>query len=247
MKGKDRLLVALDVPPLLAESFVVKLKDKVGGFKVNIVLFTILGPAFVRQILDAGLELFLDLKFHDIPNTVEGAARSAAEIGVRMFNIHCSGGEDMMMAAVEGVRIGAPCDRPKPLVIGVTMLTSLDEDSLLKVGLRPVENLKQTVMDMAKLAQKCGLDGVVASPKETATLRLLFGSDFVIINPGIRMAGGDANDQKRLDTPFNAIRAGADYLVVGRPITEASDPAAAAEQFVAEIKRAEADAATGAC
>jgi orotidine-5'-phosphate decarboxylase len=209
------------------------LKDLVGMFKINIHLFTAEGPEAVRKIgaLDSGV--FLDLKFHDIPNTVAGAISAAAEFPeVRMLDVHTTGSETMMRAAAQAL-----ATRPNPpKLLGITVLTSLSRQDLRRVGVNGTPAAK--ALNLARLAKRCGLDGVVASPKEVRQIRRGCGRDFLIVVPGIRPAGARGrrkDDQTRVATPGEAIRAGADYLVVGRPITEAADPREAARAIAEEV------------
>ena len=225
----NRILVALDVPSAEAAlSLADTLRGAVGGFKIGSQLFTAAGPDIVRKMVDRGDSVFLDLKFHDIPNTVAGAIQSSAALGVWMVNVHAGGGRPMMEAARKAADERRPPFRHKPLVIAVTVLTSLDADTLASVGVSasPLEQ----VVRLAELAKASGLDGVVASPQETAAIRKACGQDFVIVTPGIR--GGSAasakDDQQRTMSPAEAVAAGSSYLVVGRPITAAPDPREAA-------------------
>jgi orotidine-5'-phosphate decarboxylase len=225
----NRILVALDVPSASAAlSLADTLRGAVGGFKIGSQLFTAAGPDIVRKMVDRGDSVFLDLKFHDIPNTVAGAIQSSADLGVWMVNVHASGGRPMMEAARKAADERRPPGRHKPLVIAVTVLTSLDAQTLASVGVSasPLEQ----VVRLAELAQASGLDGVVASPQETAAIRKACGPSFVIVTPGIR--GGSAaaakDDQQRTMSPAEAVAAGSSYLVVGRPITAAPDPREAA-------------------
>ncbi len=229
----DRLIVALDSPDLdTAEALMDQLSTKVRRFKIGSALFTRYGPAAIEAVHRRGGTVFLDLKFHDIPQTVGLAARQAVDMGVFMFNVHAAGGVALLRAARESV---AGAD-PAPLLIAVTVLTSLDADDLKSIGfLQPPEEL---VIRLAKMAQQTGLDGVVASPQEVRTIREACGSDFVVVTPGVRPAGsekGKPTDQKRYATPADALASGSDYLVVGRPITGAQDPAAAAEAVLDEM------------
>ncbi len=231
MKARERLIVALDVPEeALAIVLVDALAGKVGMFKVGSQLFTAAGPDVVRRIVGRGEHVFLDLKFHDIPNTVAGAVSSAAQLGVSLLTVHGLGGKAMLQAAAGalpalGMRL-----------LAITVLTSHDEKSLGEVGLgRP---LADEVRGLARLARSAGVDGVVASPHEVALVREACGPDFLIVTPGIRPAGARAGDQARAATPAAALSAGADYLVVGRPITEADDPEAAALAIVKELETA---------
>lgn len=214
-------MVALDVPEAArALQLARELKPHVGGLKVGLELFVSAGPAIVEEI--GPTQVFLDLKFHDIPNTVAGCSRVAARLGVLMFNVHCLGGFDMMRAAAEASRTINPAVQ----VIGVTILTSHDRPSLTKLGLD--EEPATAVRRLALLAREAGLDGVVCSPQEIALVRAECGEDFVLVTPGVRPAGAALGDQKRVMTPQDALAAGANWLVVGRPITGAENPVEAA-------------------
>lgn len=228
---KPKLIVALDVPALgQAQKLVETLSPVVEYFKIGKELFTSEGPAVVKMAHDHGAKVFLDLKFLDIPNTVAGAVRSAAKLGVWMVNVHASGGAAMMQ---EAAKAAAAAPKP-PIVIGVTVLTSMNEESLREIGVNAA--VGEQVVRLARLAKTSGLGGVVASAQEATMLRRSFGKDFMIVTPGVRPAGADADDQKRVLTPKAAIAAGADCLVVGRPITESPDPRAAAEAILKEMK-----------
>ena len=215
------------------------LRGLAGGFKIGNRLFTREGPALVRRIVDAGSRVFLDLKYHDIPNTVEQAVEAAVATGAWMINVHSSGGSAMMAAAARAARdTSAKLGRPAPLMIGVTVLTSMDHDALRAIGVeRPV--LEQ-VIALARMTQQAGLQGVVASAQETPEIRAACGPDFQIVTPGIRgaSAGTERNDQSRTMGPAEAIRAGASYIVVGRPIIAAPDPPSAAAAIAEELAHA---------
>jgi orotidine-5'-phosphate decarboxylase len=232
----DQLLVALDVESgARALQLAERLRGVAGGMKVGSRLFTLEGPPLVRRLVDAGHRVFLDLKFHDIPNTVAQAVEAAVRTGAWMVNVHASGGAEMMRAAAESARrAAAATGGPPPIVIAVTVLTSMDEPALSAVGVR--RPLVEQVLALARLARDAGLDGVVASPRETAAIRRECGPGFTIVTPGIRgaSAGASKDDQSRTMGPAEAIRAGASYLVVGRPIIAAPDPRAAAEAIARE-------------
>jgi orotidine-5'-phosphate decarboxylase len=234
---KDRLIVALDVDSLdRAVSLVDALAGEVNRFKVGSQLFTGVGPSAVEAVRKRGGEVFLDLKFHDIPNTVEGAAREAVRLGVFVFNVHASGGRAMMQAAAHGAAEAAhTLGVPRPLVIAVTVLTSLDRTTL-GAELRVASSVEGHVLHLCALAREAGLDGNVASPNEIRAVRNALGARWSIVTPGVRPAGAERNDQSRVATPRAATEAGADYLVVGRPITGAPDPARAAAAILEEMR-----------
>jgi orotidine-5'-phosphate decarboxylase len=241
----NRILVALDVESAVrAEALVRRLRGHVGGFKIGKQLFTSEGPSIVRSLAERGDKVFLDLKFHDIPNTVAGAVASSVATGAWMVNVHASGGKAMMRAAAAAAaEAAARASCRRPLVIGVTVLTSLDAANLAEVGV-PAQVLDQ-VTRLARLAQESGLDGVVASPQEIEAIRAACGPDFLIVTPGIRATARTAgDDQVRTMSAAKAVEAGASYLVVGRPITEAKDPVTAADQLTAEISETGATAPT---
>jgi len=218
----------------------------IGIFKINIHLFTAAGPAAIEKLRQLGPEIFLDLKFHDIPNTVSGAVSSALALpGLRLLNVHALGGLEMMRAAAKARDESKLPKALRPKVLGVTILTSMDNSALKNVGIAGPASKR--VVSLARLTKKAGLDGVVASPQEVRAIRRACGKDFLIVVPGVRpiFAGGDgakgkrkADDQARVATPAEAIRDGADYLVVGRPITAAPDPEAAARAILDEIASA---------
>jgi orotidine-5'-phosphate decarboxylase len=232
----NRLIIALDVDELeRARQLVSLLKGAVGMFKIGKQLFTRYGPQAVAMVQDLGGEVFLDLKFHDIPNTVARAAEEAVRHGVCMFNVHASGGFGMMQQTVAAVQAGAAAlKQRRPLVLGVTVLTSLAAKDLTDLGINGT--VAEQVVRLARLARSAGLDGVVASPLEIAMIKKECGRDFLVVTPGVRPAASAAGDQKRVLTPGGAIRNGADYIVVGRPITGAADPLQAAQDIVKEIE-----------
>jgi orotidine-5'-phosphate decarboxylase len=226
------LFVALDTPDLARALAVAQaVKPHVGGLKVGLEFISALGPDAVRRIVEVGLPVFADTKFHDIPNTVAGAARAVAMLGVAMFNVHASGGEAMMRAAAEAI-----ADiHPRPLLVAVTVLTSLDDAALASVGQRGPSAAQ--VERLAALAKAAGLDGTVCSAHEIASVRKACGPDFLTVVPGIRPAGSNVGDQRRVMAPAEAVAAGADILVVGRPITAAADPAAAAQSIAQDLAK----------
>ncbi len=222
----SRLIVALDFPDSpSALAFVRQLAPQQCRLKVGFELFVSAGPALVRTLVERGFDVFLDLKFHDIPNTVAGACRSAAALGVWMINVHAAGGEKMMQAACQAL---ADIEQP-PQLIAVTVLTSMDQQQLGKTGI--TASPQHQVRHLAQLTQKAGLDGVVCSAQEAALLRETLGSDFCLVTPGIRPAGSVPGDQSRVMTPQQANAAGVDYIVVGRPVTQAADPLAVIAQI----------------
>jgi orotidine-5'-phosphate decarboxylase len=232
----DRILVALDVDSTAdARSLADRLRGTVGGFKIGSRLFTSEGPALARELSGRGDRVFLDLKFHDIPNTVAGAVAAATRLGVWMVNVHASGGRAMMEAARDAAR-GEAARRggPPPLVIAVTVLTSLTPSMIAEAGVSG--SIADHVVRLATLAQDSGLDGVVASPQEIALIRRACGSEFAIVTPGIRGAADARGDQSRTLSAAEALTAGASYLVVGRPIIAAPDPRAAAVQIAASCR-----------
>lgn len=222
-----RIIVALDVPTQdRALEFVRQLSPHPGLFKIGLQLFIAAGPDIVRAVRDLGGRVFLDLKLHDIPNTVGRAVESASSLGVEMLTIHLSGGRAMIEAAVQAAA-------PEMLLLGVTVLTSSDEATLRETGVP--SGVEEQVTRLAQLGVAAGLRGLVASPHELRALRAAHGEEVKIVTPGIRPAGADANDQKRAMTPADALAAGANYLVIGRPITAALNPRAALEQIAADV------------
>jgi len=218
-----------------AVSLVEKLREDVGIFKIGSELFTSCGPDVIKEVKSNGCEVFLDLKFHDIPNTVAKSAIAAVRSGALIFNVHALGGADMMKKAAEAVtKESRALKIEKPKIIAVTVLTSMDENNLKKIGID--DNMETQVLRLAKLARESGMDGVVASPSETGLIRKRIGKDFLIVTPGVRPSWAAVNDQKRIATPKEAIENGADFIVVGRPITEAADPVSAAKKVLEEIR-----------
>jgi orotidine-5'-phosphate decarboxylase len=232
----DQLLVALDVDTVAqARALADRLRGVVGGFKIGSRLFTSEGPALVEELASRGDRVFLDLKFHDIPNTVAGAVAAATRLGVWMLNVHASGGATMMRAARAAAdEEAARRSRPAPMVIAVTMLTSFDQQALAEIGLQA--GVADQVGRLAALTEAAGLDGVVASAHEIDIIRRRCHGSFAIVTPGIRGAADQRGDQSRTMSAAEALAAGATYLVVGRPIVEAADPRAAAERLAAECR-----------
>jgi len=258
-KTKDQIIVALDVATAKeARNIIAELSGEVGAFKIGLQLFTAAGASFVRKTVEAGIKLFLDLKFHDIPNTVAKASIEATRLGVWMFNVHALGGAEMMRKTVEAVReVSDKENLTPPKIIGVTVLTSANRETLKEIGIE-METTRQ-VLNLAQLAAKCGLDGVVASPLEIEAIRGTVGkNDFLIVTPGIRSPKSQVSnpksktedrgpktgdqivetfdDQKRVMTAKEAIAAGADYLVIGRPILQAENRISAVRKIVEEIE-----------
>jgi len=227
---RERLIVALDTPNAQAAREIVSaIGDGAGVYKVGLQLFTAEGPALVRDLTGSGRKVFLDLKLHDIPNTVGRAVKSAAGLGVRMLTVHAGGGTDVLRAAVEAAGSHLA-------ILAVTILTSLNDDDIHETGIPA--SVPDQVLRLASMAQKTGCAGVVTSPRETVSVRKVLGESLLIVNPGIRPAGVGKDDQARTATPAEAIRAGASHIVVGRPITKAQDPAKAAREIVLEMERA---------
>ena len=226
---RQRLIVALDVSTAAAaQKIVAAVGDSALTYKVGMQLYTAEGPQVVRDLVAAGRRVFLDLKYHDIPNTVGSAVAEAAKLGVSMLTVHASGGSRMLEAAVEAART-----RPELMVLAVTVLTSMGEQDVEKIGMRGP--LADSVVRLAKLALANGCQGIVTSAREAATVRAELGSHFAIVTPGVRPAGTSVGDQVRVVTPAEAIKAGASHIVVGRPITHAADPESAARAILAEI------------
>lgn len=232
---RERIIFALDVDHFSeAQRWVSLLKDRVGMFKVGKQLFTHAGPKVIDMIRQKNQKAFLDLKFHDIPNTVARAGEEATRLNVSMFNLHALGGLEMMRKTLEATRkMAKEIGTPRPLILAVTLLTSMDEATLREVGIQgPVS---EAVGRLAALALKAGLDGVVASPQEIEIIRKRCGGEFLIVTPGIRHPSEKKDDQKRTLSPKEAVQAGADYLVIGRPIREASDPLEAVERILEDV------------
>jgi len=230
MSPQERLIVALDVSTAeAARKIVAAVGDSASAYKVGMQLYTAEGPGFVRELASSGRRVFLDLKFHDIPNTVGAAVHEAAQLGVSMLTVHASGGGKMLRAAAESARTV----NPNLLVLAVTVLTSMDDADLGMLGLRG--GVTEHALRLTALALSNGYRGVVASARECGALREEFGHDFVIVTPGVRPAGSGHDDQARVVTPAEAIAAGATYIVVGRPITGASDPAAEARAILGQL------------
>ncbi len=240
MSANERLIVALDVDTAgKALELVDQLREVAGMFKIGSTLFTAVGPQIVKDVIASGSRVFLDLKFHDIPHQVAGAARSAAELGVSLFTVHASGGPEMMKRAAEAVAdVAERTGAPRAAVLAISVLTSVDTAILSQIGVN--ESAAESVMRLVKLAEASGVDGVVASPQEVAAIRSAVANPkFLVVTPGIRPAQMQ-DDQRRVATPEAALAAGASYLVVGRPITGAPDPLAAARAIVSEMQRASA-------
>lgn len=232
-EARSKIIFALDVNEFSdVEKWASLLATHVGMFKIGKQLYTACGPAAVRMIQKCGGEVFLDLKFHDIPNTVAMATLEGARLGVKLVNLHALGGYEMMARTMETLDKEFKGDE-RSKVLAVTILTSSTEETLREVGIdHPVQDM---VVRLAKLAKKAGIDGVVASPQEVSLIREACGEKFLIVTPGVRPSFAEVNDQKRIMTPAEAVRAGADYLVIGRPISAAPDPVAAAEKIIEEI------------
>jgi len=230
MNARDRIIIPLDVATLDEAKWMINvLSGVVGYFKIGSELFTVAGSDTVRAVQDAGCRVFLDLKYYDIPNTVAGAVRSAAALNVDMLNMHILGGRAMMEGAVEAARESTP----PPILLGVTVLTSYDEARWEETGFsRPIAD---AVPMLAGHAKEAGLDGVVCSPREVRDLRDQLGKEFILVTPGVRPSWAKSDDQRRIMTPADAVAAGADYLVIGRPITKDNDPRGAAQRVIEEL------------
>ncbi|MGB4580327.1 MAG: orotidine-5'-phosphate decarboxylase [Coriobacteriia bacterium] len=232
---RDKLIIALDLPDgARALEMARTLRSQVGWVKVGMTLYYAEGPQIVRELRAMGLKVFVDLKLHDIPHQVEGACRTLTRIGADMFTVHASGGRAMLEAAVSATAAAAEKFRiPRPLVIAVTVLTSLDDAALADIGV--AASAADQVATLAKVAKAAGCDGVVCSPNEATAMRALLGPDALVVTPGIRPAGEDADDQARTATAVSALEAGASHLVIGRPVTGADDPAEAAKSILKEM------------
>ncbi|MBV9274587.1 MAG: orotidine-5'-phosphate decarboxylase [Verrucomicrobia bacterium] len=232
MQAKEKIIVALDVNRIeTARNLVAGLQGHVSWYKIGLQLFTLAGPALVKEVKQSGAKVFLDLKFHDIPNTVQHAVDSACSLGADMLTVHLAGGSEMCRAAVIG-RASA-----STLLLGVTVLTSQTELTLFEIGVE--RTITQQVIALAEVAKEAGVAGLVASPKELQPLRERFGNRFTIVTPGVRPSWSGSGDQKRVMTPREAVQLGADYLVIGRPITGAPDPQAALTRIVTEMSVSE--------
>jgi orotidine-5'-phosphate decarboxylase len=236
MAQHNRIIFALDVADMdSAKAWVKKLKGRVGWFKVGLELFTAVGPDVVNLVKDNGIKCFLDLKFHDIPNTVAGAVRSAARTGADMMTVHLSGGRAMIMAARDAAQEESnKLGTDRPMIAGVSVLTSLSSDDLKEIGVEKAPN--EQVAHLAQLASSCNLDAMVCSAEDLPLIRKKVPESLMLITPGIRPSGSQKADQKRIATPSFALKAGADLLVIGRPISESPDPIKAVRQIVDEMK-----------
>lgn len=242
---RNKLVVALDVETVNeARRLAASLRGIAGMFKIGSQLFTAAGPDFVKEIVKSGEKIFLDLKFHDIPNTVAAASVEAARLGVSMFNVHASGGAAMMRRTADAVTECAAAEGlPRPAILAVTVLTSSDDATLLEIGLQ--EKAPAMVGRLAQLAANSGMDGVVASAREVSIVRTAVSKPgFIIVTPGVRPSGANKDDQARVMSPREAIAAGADYLVVGRPIIAATDPARAAQTILEEMQSSAVSSST---
>jgi len=239
LKAKDKLIVALDVEDLdAADRLMDQMQGLVTHYKLGAQLLTAAGPDAVRRVRRGGVGVFYDAKFHDIPRTVDAAVTAACRLGATLVNVHASGGKEMMTAAAQAAdAVAKKMRQPKAQVLAVTVLTSLNQQ-ILEEELGVHRRIENQVVHLAKLAQESGLDGVVASPQEIEALRKACGPDFIILTPGIRPGGSEKGDQKRTLTPGEAIAAGADYIVVGRPVVQAKDPVAVVRQIQKEMEEA---------
>jgi len=239
LEPAERIIVALDCGREQAHALAAQLEGEVGWLKVGMTLFYREGPQIVQLFKERGFKVFVDLKLHDIPHQIQGAAQSVVECGADMFSIHASGGAAMMEAACAGGEAGYAALPPeqkgdKPLSVGITVLTSTDANTLASIGVE--QSTQDQVKRLALLAQNAGLSGVVASPQEAAMLREVLGPEALIVTPGVRPAGAELGDQHRVATPAAALAAGASHLVIGRPITEAENPSEALHKIISEIK-----------
>ena len=229
LTAKEKIIVALDLPSVdMARKLISVLAPDVSWYKIGLQLFALGGPTFVQEVKSSGAKVFLDLKFHDIPNTVRSAVESACSLGVDMLTIHLSGGSEMCQAAVKGRGVSST------QILGVTVLTSQTEATLFEIGIQ--RSLTEQVLCLAALAKSAGVTGLIASPLELEPLRTEFGKEFVIVTPGVRPSWSTAGDQKRFTTPSEALKQGADYLVIGRPIIADADPKAAFSRIASEIE-----------
>jgi orotidine-5'-phosphate decarboxylase len=238
LQAKDRIILALDVDTeKQALSLVERLSPTIGVFKVGMQLYNSCGPQIVEKINQAGGKVFVDLKFHDIPNTVAAAGKVLTRLGCYMFNIHAAGGREMMSQLVKGVQEEAALKKINPpLILAVTVLTSISQSQLENDMFITDKSVEDTVVAWARMAQECGINGVVCSPQEITAIRNTCGKEFKIVTPGIRPAWSAANDQKRITTPKEALTMGADYMVIGRPITAADNPESAALRIIEELE-----------
>ncbi len=236
MNGKERLIVALDVDTIEEVEYLVnELKDEVGMFKVGLQLYTSLGNDIIKYIKERGGKVFLDLKLHDIPNTVSETVRVLTKAGVDMLNVHSQGGYEMMKLAKEtSIKSALELNIKPPKLIAVTILTSLGDSEVAEIGY--IKSAKHMVEHLGLLTQKAGLDGVVCSPLEAGLIKKVCNENFITVTPGVRPAGGEVGDQKRITTPLKAITGGSTYIVVGRPITKANNVKIAAKKIVAEME-----------
>lgn len=235
MNNKDKILCAIGTPDLeQAVSLSQRLQPHIGGFKLGLEFFTANGPSGIEKVAESGMPVFLDLKFHDIPNTVAGAVRSAIRLKPILMTIHASGGPEMMRAAAEAAKEESDKQNlPCPLLLAVTVLTSMDKGDLDAIGM--IGEAHSQVLRLAELAQTNGINGIVCSPREIELVKKAFDNELTLVVPGIRPVWAAKGDQKRIMTPADAVRAGADYLVIGRPITQADNPEEAAQKIAEEI------------